>query len=118
MGSATDQLTLAGQNSTIIELGTSAWASWCLVHRRGAVADLQAVAAGIFEKYGVVNFILPVRTFYIPGAGTRGDPGEAIDFRNALRPKCDPVLIRYVTSRFGDAKKCGWAIICRRGFVL
>jgi hypothetical protein len=45
-----------------------------------AVADFQAVAAGTFEKGGVVGFILPSRAFEIPSAGPGGDECESLEF--------------------------------------
>ena len=60
------------------------------------MADLKAVATRVFEKDGVVCFIFPSGTFDVLCAGAGGDPGEAIDFRRAFRPKRDPVLISVV----------------------
>jgi hypothetical protein len=55
----------------------------------------------VFEKDGVVGFILLRWTFEVLCAGARGDPGKAIDFRGAFGPERNPVLARHVAGRFG-----------------
>jgi len=82
------------------------------------VADFQEVAAWVFEKDGVVDFILPRWTFEVLCVGARNDPGKAIDFRGAFGPERNPVLVRHVAGRFGDAKKGGRSVVRRRSLVL
>jgi hypothetical protein len=48
------------------------------------------------RKRRLSMFHLPIRDLRRLCAGAGGDPGEAIDFRRAFRPKRDPVLIRHV----------------------
>jgi hypothetical protein len=81
------------------------------------VADFQTVAAGVFEKDGVVSFIFPPRTFDVSRTSAGGDPSQAIDFRGAFRPERDSALVRHVTGRFGDAEKCSRSVIwCRASY--
>jgi hypothetical protein len=77
------------------------------------VADFQAVAAGIFEKGGVVGFILPTRAFEVPSAGAGGDERESVEFGGVLHPECDPAFIRHVAGGFRYSKKG-----CRLGLRL
>src|SRR6202051_3196137 len=104
----------------------SCWRRWtgsvssrCLqFHRRRAVAEFQAVAAGIFKKGGVVGFILPTRAFEVPSGGAGGDVHESVEFGGVLHPECDPACIRHVAGGFRHSKKgCGSAV-WGFGFVL
>jgi hypothetical protein len=82
------------------------------------VADFQAVAARIFEKGGVVSFILPTRAFEVPSAGTGGDEREPVEFGGVLHPECDPAFIRYVAGGFRHSKKGCGSTVWGFGFVL
>src|SRR5262245_39880828 len=84
----------------------------------GTVAYLQEVATRVFEKDGVIGFILPSGTFDVPRARTSGNHSEPIDLHGTFRPERDAVLIWHVSGRFGDAEKLCWSVIRRRGCVI
>src|SRR3989442_9795950 len=81
----------------------------------GAMTYLQTVAAGIFEKDGVVtgfpglgNFMS--RSFDVPPSRTSRNLNKLIDLAGTVRPERNAALIRTVLGRLGNAEKLGGAI--------
>src|SRR2546426_5738881 len=81
----------------------------------GAMTYLQTVAAGIFEKDGVVtgfpglgNFIS--WSFDVPRSRTGGNLSKHINLADAVRPERDAAFVRTVLGRLSDAEKLREAV--------
>src|SRR5438552_2224815 len=76
----------------------------------GSVTYLQTVAAGIFEKDGVVNGFPGLGNFIswsfdAPRSRTGGNLSKHINLADAVGPEGDAAFVRTVHGRLGDAEK-------------
>src|SRR2546426_1889454 len=81
----------------------------------GAMTYLQTVAAGIFEKDGVVigfpglgNFMRG--SFDVPRSRTSSNLSQPINLADAVSPESDAAFVRTVLGRLSDAEKLGDAV--------
>ena len=61
-----------------------------------SMADFEAVSARVFEKQCVIAGFAEAGTFQIASSGATHDFGQSIDFRRALRPKCNARFVRNI----------------------
>ena len=81
-----------------------------------AVANFEAVSDGVFEKDGVIAGLVVHGAFDVLRAGLNGDFGDAPDAFRAFCPEGDPVFVRLMAGRFGDAEELGDSVC--HGFEL